>query len=237
MIKDFLKTIILFVIVSLLAIFSIGLYIYYSSRNMIKDNVQELKDKNYDAIIVLGLEEHEKGSNRLLDERLKTAVELYNNGAAKNIIMSIGHDAETDDEINYMVEYAVNLGVPSEKIYIDNHGISAYDSIYRAKEIFQVEKIILVNQEYNLYRNLYISKKFGFDAIGVKSNYTKGTYDEELKTIFQEVFNMNKDFFKCIVKSSPSHLGEITPITENGDVIIDDIENIGSTEFDETMED
>ena len=59
---------------------------------------------------------------------------------------------------------------------------------------------------------------------------------KELKTIFQEVFNMNKDFFKCIVKSSPSHLGEITPITENGDVITDDIENIDSTEFDETIE-
>ncbi len=49
---------------------------------------------------------------------------------------------------------------------MDHAGFSTYDSIYRAKEIFQTEKVIIVTQEFHLYRSLYIASKLNLEAKG-----------------------------------------------------------------------
>ena len=60
-------------------------------------------------------------------------------------------------------------GIASEDVFMDHAGISTYDSIYRAKEIFQADNIIIVTQQYHLYRALYISESLGINAYGVSA--------------------------------------------------------------------
>ena len=50
--------------------------------------------------------------------------------------MSGDHSKENYDEVNIMKQFAINKGVPSEDIFMDHAGLSSYDSLYRAKEIF-----------------------------------------------------------------------------------------------------
>lgn len=42
--------------------------------------------------------------------------------------------------------------------------------MYRAKSIFEAEKIIVVTQTYHQYRALYIGEKLGLSVIGVASD-------------------------------------------------------------------
>ena len=118
-----------------------------------------------------------------------------------------------------IANYAIEKGIPSENIFMDHAGFSTYDSIYRAKDIFQAKKVIIVTQKYHLYRALYIANKLGLEAYGVGADprkYVGATYRET-----REILARDKDFVKCIFKPNPTYLGDTIPVSGNGDVTND----------------
>ena len=118
-----------------------------------------------------------------------------------------------------MKAYAVAHGVPSEDVFMDHAGFSTYETVYRAKEIFGAKRVIIVTQEYHLYRALYIAERFGIEAYGVASDYH--TYGGQTQRDLREVLARCKDFFASIFKPEPTYLGEKIPIDGNGDVTND----------------
>lgn len=160
----------------------------------------------------------------MLEDRLLQGIALYKRGVASKIIMSGDHGKKDYDEVNVMKQYAIEQGVPSEDIFMDHAGFSSYESIYRAKEIFKAQKIIIVTQKYHLYRSIYIAKQLDLEAYGVSSDPRKysGQWARELR----EIVARNKDFFKCIFKPKPTYLGETIPVSGNGDVTNDKTRNI-----------
>lgn len=160
----------------------------------------------------------------MLEDRLLQGIALYKRGVASKIIMSGDHGKKDYDEVNVMKQYAIEQGVSSEDIFMDHAGFSSYESIYRAKEIFKAQKIIIVTQKYHLYRSIYIAKQLDLEAYGVSSDPRKysGQWARELR----EIVARNKDFFKCIFKPKPTYLGETIPVSGNGDVTNDKTRNI-----------
>jgi len=121
-----------------------------------------------DAVLVLGAKVKADGEmSPMLKERVDYGIEIYRRGLAKKIIMSGDHSREDYDEVNTMKNYAVEQGVPSEDIFMDHAGFSTYESMYRAKEIFQTERVIVVTQKYHLYRAVYDARAFSMEAAGV----------------------------------------------------------------------
>ena len=49
-------------------------------------------------------------------------------------------------------------------------GFSTFESVWRAKEDFEAESVIIVTQEYHLYRALYIAQEMGLDAYGASAD-------------------------------------------------------------------
>ena len=221
MIKEVLKRMFIFFLIFLLFTVIINIYVYLSINKQIVDKVDK-KDK-YDAIIVLGASLWNNEPSPLLRERLDKAIELYNKGVSEKILMSGDHSIDNHDEVNTMKRYAIEKGVPSEDIFMDHAGFSTYESIYRAKAIFRVKKAVIVTQRYHLTRSIYISKALGVNAIGIKANNHKGTYNIIIKLFrdIREFIAIDKDFIKCIVKPYPTYLGEEIPITGNGNVTND----------------
>ena len=118
-----------------------------------------------------------------------------------------------------MKEFAINEGVPSEDVFMDHAGFSTYDSIYRAKEIFKAKNIIIVTQEYHLYRALYIAESLGLNAYGVSADSRK--YAGQTSRELREILARDKDFVKSIFKPKSTYLGEEIPVSGNGDVTND----------------
>ncbi|MBO5096162.1 MAG: YdcF family protein, partial [Bacilli bacterium] len=122
-------------------------------------------------------------------------------------------------EVNIMKEFAIEKGVPSENIFMDHAGFSTYESIYRAKEIFEADKIVIVTQKYHLYRALHIANSLGIEAYGVGADprqYVGAMYRE-----LREILARNKDFVKCLFKPEPTYLGETIPVSGNGNATND----------------
>ncbi len=135
----------------------------------------------YDCILVLGASMLPSGEpSTILKDRLDVAVELYKAGVAPKIVMSGDNESDaTYNEVVNMKKYAVNQGVPSEDIFCDHAGIDTYDSMYRARFVFDPHSMVVVTQTYHMYRALFDAHSFNIDAIGVTSDlhsYEKQAY-------------------------------------------------------------
>jgi vancomycin permeability regulator SanA len=118
-----------------------------------------------------------------------------------------------------MKQSAIDDGVKSSDVFMDHAGFSTYESIYRAKEIFGVKKMIIVTQDYHLYRALYIAERLGIEAYGVNADYRE--YWGQSKRDMREVLARCKDFATVIFKPTPTYLGDIIPISGDGDLTND----------------
>ena len=217
--KKFIKTFISIIIISIIIILTINFYVILSTKNQIinKENITDLKD--IDCILILGAGVWNNEPSPMLEDRLLKGIELYENNISPKIIMSGDHREENYDEVNTMKRYAIKKEIPSENIFMDHAGLSTYDSIYRAKEIFQAKKIIIVTQEYHLYRALYIANSLDLEAYGVSTD--KKIYNNQIKKEIRELLARNKDFVKSILKPEPTYLGKSIPVNGNGDITND----------------
>ena len=198
-------------------VFSVNAYVKNTTKDSIitPERASELED--VDCIIVLGCFVKPSGvPSDMLYDRIKMGNELYLSKAAPKIIMSGDHGQVEYDEVSTMKAYAVDAGVPSEDVFCDHAGFSTYESIYRAKEIFGADKVIIVTQEYHLHRALYVAKSLGIDAYGVSADYR--AYAGQIGRDLREILARNKDFITSIFKPEPTYLGESIPINGNGDM-------------------
>ena len=216
------KVIIIMIIIfiALIAIvFGINLFVKKSTKKQIITEKEVVNLDDIDCILVLGAGIWGDRPSHMLEDRLLTAISLYENNVSDKIIMSGDHGRKEYDEVNIMKDFAIEKGVPSIDIFMDHAGFSTYESIYRAKEIFQAKKIIIVTQEYHLSRSLYIANQLGIEAYGVGADprqYAGQAYRE-----LREILARDKDFVKCIFKPKPTYLGEIIPVNGSGDVTND----------------
>ena len=192
----------------------------YMKNHTAEKIITEAEAADADCILVLGCGVREDGSPSLmLRDRLEKGIELYKAGTAPKLLMSGDHGRKDYDEVNLMKDYAKERGIPSEDIFMDHAGFSTYDSMVRARDIFCAEKVIVVSQEYHLYRALYLAEKLGLDAYGVSAmdiDYRGQAYRE-----FREMLARAKDFCTAVIQPQPKFLGEEIPISGNGDLTND----------------
>lgn len=217
--KKIIRYIIILIMLGVISICGLSLYVKLSTKDQIL-KLDELKQiQNVDCIIVLGSLVTNGKPSPMLEERIIKGIELYNEGISNKIIMSGDHGKENYNEVAVMKTYAVNEGVESSNIFMDHAGFSTYDSIYRAKEIFGAKKIVIVTQDYHLYRSLYIANALGLEAYGYKADMKK--HKNQLKREIREILARDKDVVKSLIKPKSSYLGNPIPVSGNGDITND----------------
>ena len=188
--------------------------------NKTKSNIITLEEaaklSDIDCAVILGAGVRDGKPTPMLKDRLLTGIELYKSGGAKKLIMSGDHGSKDYDEVNIMKSFAVENGVPDSDIFMDHAGFSTYETVYRAKEIFEADNIIIVSQEYHLYRALYIAEKLDVKAAGVSADLR--AYKGQIKRELREILARDKDFFNCIIKPEPTYLGDKIPVSGNGNL-------------------
>ena len=202
-----LKRVIISMIVILLIVFIVLLGINFfvtattSKRILTEEQARELE--NVDCILILGAGIWGQNPSPMLEDRLLQGISLYQEGVSHKIIMSGDHGRDNYDEVNVMKRFAIEKNVKSEDIFMDHAGFSTYDSMYRAKDVFEAKKIVIVTQKYHMYRALYVAEQLGIEAYGVNSD--PQTYSEQFIRDIREVLARDKDWFKCIIKPEPTY--------------------------------
>ena len=106
----------------------------------------------------------------VLRDRMDTAVALYHDDIVDTLVVS-GHQNESGyDEPASMRAYAISQGVLASDITTDVYGDRTFDTCYRARDVFRLESILLVTQEFHLPRALLTCRGLGLDAAGVRAD-------------------------------------------------------------------
>lgn len=186
-----------------------------AQRIISEQEAQKLDD--VDCILILGAGIYKnKYPSEMLEDRLLEGIKLFMLGASNRILMSGDNSKVNYNEVKVMKDFAVKAGVPSERVFQDHAGFSTYESMYRARDVFAAKKIIIVTQEYHMYRALYDAKALGLDAYGVISD--PRAYEGQSFREIREIIARAKDFVYSVLKPLPTFLGEVIPVNGNGDI-------------------
>jgi vancomycin permeability regulator SanA len=159
----------------------------------------EQSGEQYDCILVLGCAAYKDGRmSNMLEDRVNVGISLYRLGISNTVLMSGDNHNEHYNEVDPMRNAALDAGVPAECVEVDRYGLSTYESLYRAIKEKGYRKIVIVTQEYHLYRALYIAEKLGADAVGVSADLR--SYQGQWRWSSREVLARCKDVLFGLVK-------------------------------------
>lgn len=195
------------------AAFAIDAHVRSSTEPRIVTTDEAAKLDGVDCVLVLGCGVRPDGQpSDMLADRIAQGVALYENGTSPKLLMSGDHGRSDYDEVNAMRDVAVEAGVPVDDVFMDHAGFSTYESMYRARDVFQAKRVVIVSQKYHLYRALYVAERLGLDAYGVSADLRPyaGQEGRELR----EILARDKDFFTSMVQPLPTFLGD--PISLSG---------------------
>lgn len=200
--------------IAFVAIVNISMIAYSQQFTLSVDDAASLTD--VDCIMVLGCGVRGNSPTPLLADRLMRGVEVFKSGAAPKILMSGDHGQTDYDEVNVMKQYALDANIAESDIFMDHAGFSTYESMYRAKAIFGIDKMIIVTQEYHLTRAVFIARKLGIEAYGIVSDHR--SFSGQFYRDCREVLARVKDLFTTVLKPKPTYLGPSIPINGDGAV-------------------
>jgi SanA protein len=179
-------------------LFSVNWYVQSLEEPNKKHSVEEIPSEEPPRVaIVLGAKVWANGEpSDVLYDRVLTAVELYQAGKVRKLLMSGDNPSKDYDEPTAMLQTAIKLGVPESDIVLDFAGRRTYDTCYRAKEIFAVQKAVIVTQDFHQARSLYLCNSMGVESFGIvadKHIYLGSNYwaVREIFSVFSAWFEVN----------------------------------------------
>lgn len=153
-------------------------YIFVSlySAEYIYSKVSDIPKKN--VALVLGTSKYMSDGKHNLYYlyRIKAANELYKKGKVDYILVSGDNRRNNYNEPKQMYLDLVYLGVPKDKIYLDFAGFRTYDSIVRAKEVFDQNDFIVVSQKFHNERAIFIGRVKGINILGYNAKNVRKLY-------------------------------------------------------------
>ncbi len=163
------------------------------TKDRIKTITELAEMGEFDYVIVLGCKVYSDGrlSDRLAD-RVTVGISVFESGIGETLLMS--GDRQEDgsyDEVGAMQQTAVAAGIAEERIEMDPRGYSTYESLVRLAEVYHGKRIVIITQEYHLYRALYIAEKLGMEAYGVSADLQP--YRDQTKCELRELAARIKD--------------------------------------------
>ncbi|MFA6537019.1 MAG: ElyC/SanA/YdcF family protein [Patescibacteria group bacterium] len=163
--NKFWKIILLIFLFIIIFVVSIILTVQFRYHNKIISG-EKLDDYNVALVFGAGLKKGGLPSDILAD-RLKTAIQLYQDSKVKTLILSGDNSSEEHQEVMAMKKMALEFGLPEDALIEDSCGLDTFASCARVKSEFSLSKIILITQKYHLRRALYLCNSLGIDAYGV----------------------------------------------------------------------
>lgn len=148
------------------------LAVYNASKGRVYSDVDEIPHREVGLLLGTNPKGRRGGINMFYNHRIDAAVALYEAGKVDRFIISGAKTGPDYDEPQAMREALVARGVPDSILVLDGEGFHTIESIVRANEVFGVDSLTIVSQEFHNRRSLYMAKRNGLDAIAYNAANT-----------------------------------------------------------------
>lgn len=208
--KKILKQSLIFIafVVALVFLFilTVNLNIVANTNDNIYSVSETIKlSDDFDCILILGAGVKANGTpTDMLRDRLIAGFEGYKQ--LKTVPVFLSGDSENSDyqETVAMKKFLLDKEISEEDIICDGYGLSTYESIWRAKNVYGYNKILIVSQKYHLYRAIYIANELGMTAYGIDGALT--TYGKQPLYNLREYLARLKDVFYTEMRHNPKYI-------------------------------
>jgi vancomycin permeability regulator SanA len=150
----------------------------------------------------------------VLRDRLDEALAVWREGRVRRILVSGDHQRPGYDEPNAMRRYLEARGVPSEAIFMDHAGLDTYSSVWRARNVFGVERVVVVTQRFHLARAMWLSRALGLEAEGRAAD--RRLYRGMVWLELREIASRTKAVLDVELGRAPRHAGPRIPLDGDG---------------------
>lgn len=138
--------------------------------------------------------------------RIEAAAELWEAGVVDGFLVSGDNGTMEYDEPTAMREDLAALGVPRNVITCDYAGFRTLDSVVRAKEVFGLDRVVVVSQDFHAERAVFLAGASGVDAVGFAAR-TPSTRRTRWKNRAREVLARTLAVWDVVVGTEPKFLG------------------------------
>jgi SanA protein len=208
--RKFLNVLVFTIIAALLSVLLLQFHVARLSRPFIHTAIENITPA-YVGIVLGASVRPDKSLSPILKDRVDAALLAYENKKFEKFLLSGDHGSRDYDEVNAMKNYLNEKGVPDQDIFLDHAGFDTYNSMYRAKEIFNVKEAIIFTQEFHLPRAVYIAQNLNLEAQGYVSDMREYPANSHLKR--REWLANIKAWMELNTKKSPVYSGKKIPIT------------------------
>jgi len=199
-----------------LATLFINIGIILAARRFVYNDISAVPPRT--AVLVLGSQTHGTRLSPVLQDRVDAAISLREKGIAGKLLLSGDHGQKFYDEPTAMRLYVLANApfIPEEDIFVDYAGFSTWESMYRARNVFEVYDLIIVTQQFHISRAVSMARSLGMDAVGYGINQDRFRGRNLRNWHIREYFARVKAFYSIIFRPKPTFLGDTIPITGDG---------------------
>jgi len=149
---------------------------YSYSLKYVYEDVDKIPYNEYG--LLLGTSKTIRGvQNLYFTDRMNAAAMLYHKGKIKYILASGAFRKKPlYDEPSDMIRALTARRVPADRIIRDDCGYRTLGSIYRAHDVFKLNKFTVISQHSHITRAVYIARSRGMDVIGFAADNGRTPY-------------------------------------------------------------
>ncbi len=172
-----------------------------------------------DVILVPGARIYAGEVSGILAQRLDAAIEVLRAGRSRKILVSGDYSSRYYDEARAMQKYLVRRDVEADAVVLDHAGFSTYDSVWRAKNVFGIQSMIIVSQDFHLPRALFIAHELGLEAVGFSASRVPLSPEQSFRSEWREPLARMKALYDILRKAQPAFTGSGLPIDTARNVV------------------
>lgn len=162
-ILQYLKRILLVLLVIILVFVSIDQWISWKTDKHIITDIDSVP--HFQVAMVLGTSKYiGKTLNEYYSHRINSAIYLFQHGKIGHFLLSGDNAHRYYNEPWTMKRDLLKAGVPEARIALDYAGFRTFDSIVRAKEIFNSDHFLIITQKFHCERAIYIAQHHDINA-------------------------------------------------------------------------
>ncbi len=186
--------------------FIIGLGLCYSivswnASGRTYENVKDVPKMEYGLLLGTSPITPQGAHNYYFDNRIKAAVELYEEGKVRKLILSggdySGKQKNGCNELEAMRDSLVAHDVFPQDIILDYEGLRTVNSIVKVKEVMKIDSCIIISQEYHNQRAIWLADHYGLYAVGYNAKPSP-FWKNRVKNIAREFLARPKMFIDFI---------------------------------------
>lgn len=200
------------ILFSLLLIVAANIWVVKSTEDFLLTDISKVE--THSVALVLGTSSKLSSGevNPFFESRIDAAANLYKSGKIVHFILSGDNlSSKYYNEPAEMRKALIKKGVPEKAITLDMAGLRTLDSIVRSKEIFGLEKILIITQPFHSYRALFISHYYHIDATALAAKEPQNEISLKMK-VREYLARTRAVIDLYVLNTAPPQMGKKEPL-------------------------